>query len=104
MRKVNLAVVGATGMVGRTFLKVLEEKNLPINNFYVMASARSAGSKLTFIGGGALRMYVAPPGYQDSTRKQTQQPKWLTNIRIGVCHTLILLKSGFQKSLRLPTY
>lgn len=37
-------------MVGRTFLKVLEEKNLPINNFYVMASARSAGSKLTFMG------------------------------------------------------
>lgn len=50
MRKVNLAVVGATGMVGRTFLKVLEERNLPIDNFYVMASARSAGSKLTFMG------------------------------------------------------
>lgn len=50
MKKVNLAVVGATGMVGRTFLKVLEEKNLPIENFYVMASARSAGQKLTFMG------------------------------------------------------
>ena len=50
MKKVNLAVVGATGMVGRTFLKVLEEKQLPIENFYVMASARSAGQKLTFNG------------------------------------------------------
>jgi len=50
MKKVNLAVVGATGMVGRTFLKVLEERNLPIENFYVMASARSAGKKLTFNG------------------------------------------------------
>lgn len=50
MKKVNLAVVGATGMVGRTFLKVLEERNLPIDNFYVMASARSAGEKLTFMG------------------------------------------------------
>ena len=50
MRKVNLAVVGATGMVGRTFLKVLEERNLPIENFYVMASSRSAGNKLTFMG------------------------------------------------------
>lgn len=50
MKKVNLAVVGATGMVGRTFLKVLEERNLPIENFYVMASARSAGQKLTFMG------------------------------------------------------
>lgn len=50
MKKFNLAVVGATGMVGRTFLKVLEEKNLPIENFYVFASARSAGSTLTFNG------------------------------------------------------
>ncbi|MEG0711952.1 MAG: aspartate-semialdehyde dehydrogenase [Niameybacter sp.] len=50
MKKINLAVVGATGMVGRTFLKVLEEKKLPIENFYVFASARSAGSTLTFMG------------------------------------------------------
>ncbi len=50
MKKINLAVVGATGMVGRTFLKVLEEKNLPIDNFYVFASKRSAGNKLMFNG------------------------------------------------------
>lgn len=50
MKKVNLAVVGATGMVGRTFLKVLEERKLPIENFYVFASARSAGSKIRFNG------------------------------------------------------
>ncbi|MCC8098057.1 MAG: aspartate-semialdehyde dehydrogenase [Eubacterium sp.] len=50
MKKVNLAVVGATGMVGRTFLKVLEEKQLPIENIWFFASKRSAGSKLTFNG------------------------------------------------------
>ena len=50
MKKINLAVVGATGMVGNTFLKVLEEKNLPIENFYVFASARSAGKTITFKG------------------------------------------------------
>ena len=50
MKKINLAVVGATGMVGRTFLKVLEERQFPIENFYVMASARSAGSTLKFNG------------------------------------------------------
>lgn len=50
MKKINLAVVGATGMVGRTFLKVLEERQLPIENFYVMALARSAGSTLKFNG------------------------------------------------------
>jgi aspartate-semialdehyde dehydrogenase len=50
MKKINLAVVGVTGMVGRTFIKVLEEKNLPIDNFYVFASARSAGQKVMFKG------------------------------------------------------
>ena len=50
MKKINLAVVGATGMVGRTFLKVLEERQLPIENFYVMASSRSAGKTLAFNG------------------------------------------------------
>jgi aspartate-semialdehyde dehydrogenase len=50
MKKVNLAVVGATGMVGRTFIKVLEERSLPIENIYFFSSARSAGSTITFNG------------------------------------------------------
>lgn len=50
MKKVNLAVVGATGMVGRTFLKVLKEKNFPIENLYLMASKRSAGSTVEYDG------------------------------------------------------
>lgn len=50
MKKLNIAVVGATGMVGRTFLKVLEEFNLPVENYYLMASARSAGTKVQFMG------------------------------------------------------
>lgn len=50
MKKVKLAVVGATGMVGRTFIKVLEERNLPIEEIYFFASSRSAGSKIEFNG------------------------------------------------------
>ena len=50
MKKYNIAVVGATGMVGRTFLKVLEEIKLPVENYYLLASARSAGSKVEFMG------------------------------------------------------
>ncbi|MDO4562582.1 MAG: aspartate-semialdehyde dehydrogenase [Clostridia bacterium] len=50
MKKLNIAVVGATGMVGRTFLKVLEEEKLPADNYYLFSSARSAGTKLTFMG------------------------------------------------------
>ena len=50
VKKYNVAVVGATGMVGRTFLKVLEELKLPVENYYLFASARSAGSKVEFMG------------------------------------------------------
>ena len=50
MKGVNIAVVGATGMVGRNFLKILDERNFPINNLYLFSSEKSAGSKLTFKG------------------------------------------------------
>ena len=50
MKKVNVAVVGATGMVGRTFLKVLEERQFPIENIYFFSSKKSAGSTITFAG------------------------------------------------------
>lgn len=50
MKKANLAIVGATGMVGRTFLKVLEEKKFPINNIYLFASKKSAGKSVKFLG------------------------------------------------------
>lgn len=46
MKNINLAIVGATGMVGRTFLKILEERDFPYNNLYLFASERSAGMKL----------------------------------------------------------
>ena len=50
MRKYNLAIVGVTGMVGRVMIQALEERKLPINNFYAMASARSKGKLITFDG------------------------------------------------------
>ena len=46
--KYNVAIVGATGKVGRTFLEVLEKRNFPINNLYLYASKKSAGLKLNF--------------------------------------------------------
>ena len=50
MKKYNVAVVGATGMVGRKFLEVLSERNLPVENYYLYASARSAGTQIDFMG------------------------------------------------------
>ena len=50
MKKYNVAVVGATGMVGRKFLQVLTERQLPVENYYLFASAKSAGSVIDFMG------------------------------------------------------
>ncbi|MDR0930779.1 MAG: aspartate-semialdehyde dehydrogenase [Clostridiales bacterium] len=49
-KQYKVAVVGATGMVGRTFLKVLEEENFPASEYVLFSSARSAGNKLNFNG------------------------------------------------------
>ena len=49
-KKPNIAIVGATGVVGSTFLKVLEERDFPFENVYMMASAKSAGKTITFKG------------------------------------------------------
>lgn len=46
----DVAVVGATGAVGETILKVLEERNFPVGNLYPLASSRSAGKKIEFNG------------------------------------------------------
>lgn len=50
MKKYKLALVGATGLVGRTAIKVLEEKNLPISEYVFFASKRSAGSIMELLG------------------------------------------------------
>ncbi len=46
----KIGIVGATGLVGTTFLKVLEERNFPIDELYLFASARSAGKQVEFRG------------------------------------------------------
>jgi len=47
-KKFNLAVVGATGNVGREMLKILEQRKFPINNLYLLASSRSKGKTIDF--------------------------------------------------------
>ena len=46
----NITIVGATGNVGRKIIEVLENKNFSVNNLYLVASSKSAGSKLKFKG------------------------------------------------------
>ena len=44
----NIAIVGATGNVGRKTLEVLEKKKLSIENLYLVASSKSVGKKISF--------------------------------------------------------
>ena len=46
--KFNIAVVGATGNVGREILQILEQREFPIDNIYLLASSRSKGKKIEF--------------------------------------------------------
>ncbi len=47
-RKYNIAIVGATGLVGETLLSILEERQFPVGQLFPLASARSAGQTITF--------------------------------------------------------
>ena len=50
MKNYKLAIVGATGVVGRTVLQVLQERNLPISKYVFFASKKSAGKTIHFMG------------------------------------------------------
>lgn len=49
-KKYNVAIAGATGAVGKTMLTILEQRNFPIENLYLLASERSAGEQVRFNG------------------------------------------------------
>jgi aspartate-semialdehyde dehydrogenase len=46
----NVAVVGATGLVGSTMLSILEQRQFPVGQLYPLASARSVGRTVQFRG------------------------------------------------------
>ena len=50
MKKFNIAVLGATGAVGREMLKVMEEYDIPVGELKPLASAKSAGTQIDFKG------------------------------------------------------
>ena len=44
----NIAVVGATGAVGREMLQTLSERNFPVKDIYALASKASTGKEVSF--------------------------------------------------------
>lgn len=62
MKKYNVAILGATGAVGQEFLNLIEERNFPFANLKLLASKRSAGKKIRFMG----REYTVEEATDDS--------------------------------------
>lgn len=60
----NIAVLGATGVVGREILKVIEEINLPYNNIKLLSSARSAGTVVEFMGKSLVVEEATPESFE----------------------------------------
>ncbi|HIO11141.1 MAG TPA: aspartate-semialdehyde dehydrogenase [Deltaproteobacteria bacterium] len=60
----NIAIAGATGAVGREFLKLMEARDFPINNLKLLASERSVGKKLEFCGEQIAVEELTPKSFQ----------------------------------------
>ena len=50
MKKYRVAILGATGAVGQEFLNLIEERKFPFSELRLLASSRSAGKKIAFMG------------------------------------------------------
>ena len=62
MKKYNVAILGATGAVGQEFLKLIEERNFPFAQLRLLASSRSAGTEIPFMG----KNYIVEEATSDS--------------------------------------
>lgn len=62
MKKYNVAILGATGAVGAEFLKLIEERDFPFDELRLLASSRSAGKEIEFMG----KTYVVQEATKDS--------------------------------------
>lgn len=65
MKKYNVAILGATGAVGQEFLNLIAERNFPFANLKLLASKRSAGKKIEFMGKTYIVEEATPDSFQD---------------------------------------
>lgn len=62
-RKLKIAIVGASGLVGRTVLKVLEERDFSSVQFVLFTSSKSAGQKIDFLGVSYIFQELSPSSF-----------------------------------------
>jgi aspartate-semialdehyde dehydrogenase len=63
--KLRAAIVGATGAVGRTLLRLIEERSLPVDDLVPLATARSAGEEIRFRGSSRQVSEITPQAFAD---------------------------------------
>jgi len=90
MKKYKIAVVGATGLVGRTVLKVLEERKLPVSEYALFASSKSAGKKMIFGG----KEYVVKELNEDSFNEKFDYAIFCAGGEISKKYAPICAKTG----------
>lgn len=90
MKKFKIAIVGATGLVGRTFLKVLEEKNMPNLEYVLFASHKSAGKKFNFLG----KEYIVNELKEDSFNQKFDYALFSAGSEISKKYAPIAVKNG----------
>lgn len=64
MRKVKVAIVGATGAVGQEFRQVLSDRRFPAASYKLLASARSAGKSINWVDGPAIVEELTPKAFE----------------------------------------
>lgn len=65
MKRYNVAILGATGAVGQEFLNLIEERNFPFNDLKLLASARSAGKNIQFMGKNYIVEEAKPESFEN---------------------------------------
>lgn len=65
MKRYNVAILGATGAVGQEFLKLIEERSFPFNELKLLASERSAGKTIEFMGKEYIVEAATPDSFND---------------------------------------
>ncbi len=64
-KQFRVAILGATGMVGLQFIKILEQRNFPVSELRLLASGRSAGGKLPFKGNDIIVEEASARSFED---------------------------------------
>jgi aspartate-semialdehyde dehydrogenase len=105
-KKVNVAILGATGAVGKELLDLLAERQFPLKNLKLLASSRSAGSKIAFNGQEITVEVVSENSFKDidlvlASAGGSTSKKW-AHQAVAAGAVVIDNSSAFRMDERVP--